>query len=93
MDRNLSSKINSGTPIFALKNVTKRFGHFQSLTAINPYSALVKCHTTCFWELDWGLAALKSLLSIPCIENYQFSRWSMPLKTAIVLYEKGRNVS
>lgn len=35
MDRQLNHPLNSATPIFELKNVTHRFGHFPSLTDIN----------------------------------------------------------
>lgn len=35
MDSNLSGEINSGVPIFELKNVTQQFGRFQSLVDIN----------------------------------------------------------
>lgn len=35
MDRYQNSKINSATPIFELKNVTKKFGSFQSLVDVN----------------------------------------------------------
>ena len=35
MDSNLSSQINLPAPVFELKNVTQKFGSFQSLTDIN----------------------------------------------------------